>query len=196
MNKISKQLIKIAREITALDEEGDGSGFQMFHDQNNFEQNQLDIAEKQGKKYILHHKEGRLWRIQACKNFGHVQKGDFGGLIESEKNLSHDGICWVFNTAIVRDNAQIYGNAFIADQSQVCGNAKVYDSAIVNCNAFVTNNAQVYEWSHVQHKAQVYDKVKIYGYAVVGGDACICGNARIHGHAYVTYNVKDQEITE
>ena len=69
MNKISKQLLKIAREVKALDEEGDGSGFQFYHDQENNEQERLDMAQKQGKKYILHHKEGNLWRIQACKDF-------------------------------------------------------------------------------------------------------------------------------
>ena len=99
MNRISKQLLKIAREVSALDEEGDGSGFQIWHDHENAEQERLDIAQKQGKKYILHHKEGSLWRIQACKNFGGVKKGDFGGLIASEKNLSHDGNCWVYNNA-------------------------------------------------------------------------------------------------
>ena len=37
MNRISKQLLKIAREISALDEEGDGSGFQVFHDMDNYD---------------------------------------------------------------------------------------------------------------------------------------------------------------
>ena len=117
MNRISRELLKIAREVKALDEEGDGSGFQVYHDIENNEQEMLDIAEKQGKKYILHHKEKGLWRIQACKDFiselnGYtIQKGDFGGLIESEKNLSHKDSCWVC------DNAQVYGNAMVYENA-------------------------------------------------------------------------------
>ena len=53
MNRISRQLLKVAREISALDEEGDGSGFQPYHDYENAEQTRLDIAQKQGKKYQL-----------------------------------------------------------------------------------------------------------------------------------------------
>jgi hypothetical protein len=71
----------------------------------------LDEAEKSGKKYILHHKEGRLWRIMACKNFSNVKKGDLGGLIESEKNLSHDGNCWAYDDARIYGDAKVYDNA-------------------------------------------------------------------------------------
>ena len=32
-----------------------------------------------------------LYRIQALRDFGDVKEGEFGGWIESEKNLSHEG---------------------------------------------------------------------------------------------------------
>ncbi len=44
MNRISKELLKIAREVKALDEEGDGSGFQDFHDYENMQESRLDLA--------------------------------------------------------------------------------------------------------------------------------------------------------
>ena len=44
MNKISRELLKIAREVKALDEEGDE------------QKEMLNRAQKEGKKYILHHK--------------------------------------------------------------------------------------------------------------------------------------------
>ncbi|NDK07840.1 hypothetical protein EOM39_01180 [Candidatus Gracilibacteria bacterium] len=56
-----------------------------------------------------------LYRIQALKDFGDVKKGDLGGYIEKEDNLSQDGNCWIYNEAKVYDEAKI------------CGNAKVYD---------------------------------------------------------------------
>lgn len=32
-----------------------------------------------------------LYRIQALRDFGDVKEGEFGGWIESEKNLLHEG---------------------------------------------------------------------------------------------------------
>jgi hypothetical protein len=44
-----------------------------------------------------------LHRIVATRNFGTVKKGDLGGFIENEGNLSHFGDCWVFG------DARVYG---------------------------------------------------------------------------------------
>ena len=47
-------------------------------------------------------KYGRtLYKIKAIRSFGDVQKGEEGGYIEKEENLSHDGTCWVYKDAIV-----------------------------------------------------------------------------------------------
>ena len=37
----------------------------------------------------------KLYRIEALIDFGWVKKGDKGGFIESEKNLSHFNNCWI-----------------------------------------------------------------------------------------------------
>jgi hypothetical protein len=42
--KIAKELIKLAKNLIALDEEGDGGGFQGLHDYDNVQENRLDIA--------------------------------------------------------------------------------------------------------------------------------------------------------
>ena len=54
-----------------------------------------------------------LYRIKALRDFGNVEKGDLGGYIESENNLSHYGNAWVFGDANVYGNAEVYGNAVI-----------------------------------------------------------------------------------
>ena len=73
-----------------------------------------------------------LHRIKALKDFGNVKKGELGGYVESERNLSQEGNCWVCG------NAKVCGNA------EVCGNAKVYGNAWVYGNAEVCGNARVY----------------------------------------------------
>jgi len=79
-----------------------------------------------------------LYRIRALRSFSGVSKGDIGGYIEKETNLSATGNCWVGDKARVYDNARVYGNA------QVFGNAKVYDNAEVYGKARVFGQARVY----------------------------------------------------
>lgn len=40
-----------------------------------------------------------LYRIKALKDFGDVEKGDKGGFIEKEDNLSQEDDCWVYGNA-------------------------------------------------------------------------------------------------
>lgn len=60
-----------------------------------------------------------LHRIIALRDFGEVKKGDLGGFIEKESNLAHDWNCWIYNDAVVRDDAMVYGEA------EVCGKAVI-----------------------------------------------------------------------
>ena len=65
----------------------------------------------------------KLFRIKALVAFGNVEKGELGGFIEKEDNLSHDGNAWVYGDAQVSGNALVYGDA------QVSGDAWVYGDA-------------------------------------------------------------------
>lgn len=47
----------------------------------------------------------KLFRIKALVAFGDVEKGELGGFIEKEDNLSHDGEAWVYGNAWVSGNA-------------------------------------------------------------------------------------------
>lgn len=76
-----------------------------------------------------------LHRIKALKDFGNVKKGEPGGYVESEHNLSQEGDCWVFGNAWVYDNARVYGNAEVYDNARVFGNAEVCGNTEVCGNA-------------------------------------------------------------
>ena len=64
-----------------------------------------------------------LHRIRALRDFGNVKKGDIGGWIEKEKNLSHEGYCWIYGDAMVYDDAKVKGNAIVCENAQVFGEA-------------------------------------------------------------------------
>ena len=108
-----------------------------------------------------------LYRIEALKDFANVKKGDKGGYIENENNLSQEGDCW------------IYGNTRVSDKAIVCGNAKVYNSAVI------CDNAVVYDDAEVSGDAQVYDNAIVSGNVLVYDDAKVCGNAEVYGYVQV-----------
>ena len=52
-----------------------------------------------------------LYRVKATKDFGDVKKGELGGYIEKEENLSENGDAWVSG------DAEVYGNARVINAS-------------------------------------------------------------------------------
>ena len=80
----------------------------------------------------------QLFRIKALISFSGIEKGEIGGYIASEKNLSQSGNAWVYG------DAEVYGNAWVYDNAEVSGNARVYGDARVYGNARVSGDAEVY----------------------------------------------------
>ena len=119
-----------------------------------------------------------LYRIKALKDFNDVKKGDIGGYVESEKNLSQLGDCWIY------DNAKVYDNAEVCDNAQVFGKAKVYGNTLVCGNALIYDNAQIYD------DAEIYDSASVYGNAQIYNSASVYGNARVFDDAQVLGNAR------
>nr|DAU80867.1 MAG TPA: Putative transferase, nesg, ydcK, Structural Genomics.38A [Caudoviricetes sp.] len=107
----------------------------------------------------------KLFRIKALVAFGDVEKGELGGFIEKEDNLSHDGNAWVSGNAWVYGDARVYGDAHVS------GNARVYGDAHVSGNAHVSDNAWVSGNAHVSDNAWVSGNAHVSGDARVSGDA-------------------------
>ena len=126
-----------------------------------------------------------LHRIKALKNFLAVKKGDFGGWVEKEENLSQMGNAWVYSNAKVYGNAKVFGDAQVFANAQAYGNAQVFGEAEVYGNAWVYGNAKVYGNAMVFGNAQVCGYAQVYGNAVVCGDAVVYGNAKAYGSSVV-----------
>ena len=120
-----------------------------------------------------------LYRIKSLKDFGNVKKGDKGGFVEKEENLSQSGDCWVY------DNAKVYNNAKVFDYADIYGNAEIFGNAIVSGNARVYGNTKVYHYAMVYDNAEVCDNAIISGNAEVYHDAAVYGNARVFGNAEI-----------
>jgi len=160
--------------------------------------------------------EGRiLHRIRALKDFEFAKKGDLGGFIEKEKNLSQEGNAWVRdnvkvyddatviknalvrNNAIIKDKAIIGGNAIVETEACVCGKAKVFDSACVMGSVKIEDNAKIYgnaviksnaivrEYAIVKEYAVIRGFAQIFGTTIIKGNPCIYENAKVYDDALV-----------
>ena len=119
--------------------------------------------------------DGRtLYRIEALKDFNDVKKGDKGGFVESDNNLTQSGDCWIY------DDAKVYGNAKVIDNATVESSAKIFD------NAIISGSATVYGQSKVYGDATVLGNSIVFGNTKVCGDAIVSGNTEIYGDAVIT----------
>ena len=60
-----------------------------------------------------------LFRIKALISFSDVEKGELGGYVEKEENLSHSGNAWVSGDARVNGDAWVNGNARVYGDAEV-----------------------------------------------------------------------------
>lgn len=126
-----------------------------------------------------------LKRIVALKDFGDVKKGDLGGWLESEENLSPLGDSWVYEEAKVAENAKVYGDARVFGNAKVYKSAEVYGCAKVYGDARVSGKAKVFENGVVYGRAMIWGNAKVYGDSIVSGLAKVSGDAFIYEHAKI-----------
>ena len=151
--------------------------------------------------------EKMFYNGRVLKRIIRIEDNLVGGWIESEKNLSQSGKCFVYGNAKVYGNATIHGNAevygnaeaygnaiiygsnvVVYGNAKVCDNAKVYGNAKVYDNVVICDNAKVYDNAEVYDNVVVCDNAKVYGNAEVLGDVIVCGEDEIeNGHIQVSY---------
>lgn len=118
-----------------------------------------------------------LHRIKALKDFGNVEAGELGGWVESEKNLSQEGNCWIAINAKAYANAYIYGNAILTWNAIACENTSIYG------NAFISDESVTRGFTHL------YGNVEVCGKSVIDGDAKLFGNVKV-----INAKVVDAEV--
>lgn len=150
-------------------------------------------------KIVWNSKE--LYQIRALKDFGDIRKGDFGGFIESERNLSHEGNCWITKDVKVCDHATIIedaiitGTSIIKDCSIVSGKSRINSSEIreqavisgdVKCDGgYIYGYAHVYEHAQIKDSVRVFGNSSVYGHAMIKDHASIHANAKLHGNCQI-----------
>ena len=138
-----------------------------------------------------------VYRIRALRDFADVKKGQLGGFIQHEANLSHEGDAWVcddakvFNKARVIENARVvtdatvYDAAVIGKSATVGGSAKVYENAIVCGHAWVTGYANVCGKAVIKDRAMVSDRAVVAGKALIGMYSRVGGSTMVGDEAEI-----------
>ena len=153
------------------------------------------------KKYILLHDEYhyalttndklvKVYRIKALRSFGNVHKGDLGGFVQSEQNLSHEGNCWVADNAKVYENARIIGSVLVNKDACINGNACIYGTngpIHISDNTVITKNVII--GNDTLHE---YSSIKISGDTRISGNTKILSNDNIKIHDSIIFG--DTEI--
>ena len=135
-----------------------------------------------------------LYRIEALKDFSNVKKGDKGGFIEKEENLSHASNAWIFDDAKVFNDAIIFDNAMVYNNAEVFDSATVYNNAKIHGSAKIYNYAAICEYTSISDNAQICNAI-IRGWITVRGNTTIV-NSEIYDNVIIrdTATIKNTRI--
>lgn len=147
-----------------------------------------------------------LHQIKALSSFANVEAGELGGWVESEKNLSQEGDCWIttdakaYANAEIRDNAVLSWNAIACENTSICDNALISD-AVISGFTHIFGDVEVFGESVVDGNARLHGNVKVIGAKVIDADiydnVIICDGAYVHGYVKIdgkAYISNDAEV--
>lgn len=131
---------------------------------------------------IPHPRYPWLHRIRALVHVNEqVERGDLGGFVASDQNLSQEGTCWIYDQAIACEDA-------VVDQD-----ARLYDGAVARDSALVSGDACMYERSVADGHSSIFcgeikEDARIAGNAIITGNGELC--PVIGGHSNVYGNIR------
>lgn len=141
-----------------------------------------------------------MYRIRALKDFSDVKKGQFGGYVESEENLSQLGNCWIYDNSIVGLGSRVIHNAVVKGNSTVIGYSEIKDNAIIDDSSHIDNSSIISDQSKVIRsfitngsavalKSVVRNSLVEQSSMVI--DSAIGPDVRIKNGADIRFNVSD-----
>lgn len=139
----------------------------------------------------------KLYRIRALRNFGDVRKGDLGGFVESENNLSHKDNCWIYDNGKVMGHGEVLSNAKVfdygevRDHGKVLGDGKIFGHGIVKdygsvwCNGVVLGHGEVSGHGEISHDGLVADNGKVTDWGNVWGNGKVLDNGEVSDYGLI-----------
>lgn len=137
--------------------------------------------------------ESKVFRIR------HLKTGQLGGWIEKESNLPNEFVhpenpmmgAWVFNEAVVKNNAEIsekaqaFDHSIIEDNATIGNRAHIFDNAKLSQNSCVAWDAQIMQDAVISGKAKIFGYSKIFGQSIVTGNCMIFESSQVFGKSVI-----------
>ena len=147
-----------------------------------------DIAHEQ---YPFLHRIRALWDIG-----GEVKKGDLGGFVESQSNLSFDpgDDAWIFDEAIACNTAYVDQGAVLREESIACANAYISHGAKLTGHARVEDDAYIRgavlcAFARASGTSMILSSPDIHSIPILSGHCAVygkvSGNVRVTGEAII-----------
>jgi hypothetical protein len=159
-----------------------------------------------------------LHQIKAIKSFGDVKKGDLGGFVQRQENLSQDGLCWIYDNSLVYldarveddakakngcwiwNSAKLRNEAIAEDSCYLSGDIDVFDNALVKDEA-CCQSGKIYERCLVRERAGVsgawcHGKSELSGFCRAGGIAELDGNFKLRGNGKIFEGYHNSGVIE
>lgn len=132
-----------------------------------------------------------LYRIRALKDIPGAVKGDLGGFVRSEENLSQEGDCWIFPESKVVGNSKVSGDATILGEVTIFNDVNITDRAMINGNLIIADNVEISGKSNIFIESGIIrNKVKICDNVVISGKMRISNNVEISDNTVLLGNLK------
>lgn len=143
---------------------------------------------------IRHPLNPKFRRIQAlCDINPNVQKGDLGGYVEKEWNLSQQGKCWIYDDAVscecakVQKDAQMFGFAQAKGWAMVTGEASMSGHSLADGQTYVKDAA-------IKDHAIICGEAVAESYGNNPLSPVIGGNSKIYGTVSGWFAVSDSTV--
>lgn len=134
---------------------------------------------------IIIFQDKKLHRIRALIDFDDVKKGDFGGIVEFEHNLSNNHSSWIYDDAKAIDSSYVGDSAKLRHQSLARDFARIMGCSELQGNSTAGDCVEVRGNAVVGGSSVVGGHMMIDEFARVGGYTRLLGDARLRGRAYV-----------
>ena len=145
------------------------------------------------------------YRIKALKDFqlitGEiVKKGDLGGRVHGEHNLSQEGNCWIEGISGAYDNSRVMDNAVLKycsrsyHNSIVSGNAVMKDFSRAEDNSIISGNAVLKDHSIARDNSTISGNAVMKDYSLAKGDSIISGNAVLQVNQHIHYGTVTTDL--
>jgi NDP-sugar pyrophosphorylase family protein len=127
-----------------------------------------------------------LHRIRSLKTFADVKANTLGGFVESYKNLSQEGDCWIYN------NSKVYMNAKVLENAKIENLSMLFDNSIVKGNSIVRGKSTIGGESIIEDNVVIMDNSAVYS-SILKDNVIVKNNSSIYKISIFGNNVIEDE---